>query len=93
MRKEEKIIPATLEITTYYDQPGEGPEHCIFRVGQEVKTLSGSIRPSGKIVEILDSPDRQIFQLKLANGWCCHPDRYQYGCEGEEVVIIKNLNQ
>lgn len=61
-----------------------------YKVGQYVKQVTGSIRPYGKVVEIMDIPERGIFQLKLESGWCVHPIECQYGPGGDEVEIIED---
>jgi CxxC motif-containing protein len=56
-----KIIPEKKQVRFIYNQIGESPKGCKFKVGDYVQQVSGNMRPYGKIIKILDAPDEGIF--------------------------------
>jgi len=89
MRKEVKEIPKRVIETFIYDKEGESPDGK-YKVGQKVKAYLYKEDDSfygileGSITEICYSPERELYQLRINNGWCCHPREYW----GNDVVII-----
>jgi len=74
---------------TFYDQDGESTYG--YTVGDEIKATMRNSKDiitgwlEGKVTEIFVSEARGIFQLKINNGWCCHPGIY-YGHDSVEII-------
>jgi hypothetical protein len=70
-----------------YDQPGETfDEH--YYVGDQIKTIwrnGGGV--SGRIIEIIIDEEKDLYQVKVDNGWCTHPNN------GDLITVIKPYNK
>lgn len=82
MKTETKTIPAIDYVEITYNEPGE--TDGTYTVGDVVRTYwRNGGGTSGEIIEIFISEHRNVYQVKVKNGWCTHPN------DGDTIEIIK----